>query len=521
MRQRQPHSVIGRAADADECLRIFVESSFEGLAISVDGVIVAANEALAQLTGYTRAELAGMGTRELATSESALRALEHIRDGLEVPYELIGVRKDGSLLPFDVRGRNVRYFDRVARLTAFRDSSERKRGESERKRSEARTLVARKLETLGMLAGGVAHDFNNLLLVIVGHTELAARAAQEMQVQSSLRQIKAATQRASDLTKQLLTYAARRIPNFIALQLDVLLRETCESLQASLPSRARLELELSDTLPAIDADPLHLKQLVNNLVDNAGDALGETGGQILLRTAMVHADAQQLAQAYVDATPGPGDFVMLEISDGGSGMDEPTLERSFDPFFSTKLSARGLGLAVVLGIVRSHRGALFVASEPGHGSRFSLLFPRARRRSSAPPLPAAPAPAEADLHVAGRALLIGGDDTARERGCELLERFGLDVLLAAEGTQALTIFRARSAELDLVLLDLTLPHMQGSEVLRALRELRPEIPVIVLRDFGEQSSIPSDENTRFLAKPFDSLTLGDCIRWLLRPAACA
>ncbi|HEX2677438.1 MAG TPA: ATP-binding protein [Polyangiales bacterium] len=499
-----------------ELLRTLVEGSFEGLAISIGGKIVEANETFARLTGFPRNEVVGLTIADLATPEGAAIAYEHMRRGVETPYEVVGVRRDGSHVDVELLSRNITYRGQPARITAFRDITERKRAEAERKQLEERVLAVQKLENLGMLAGGVAHDFNNLLLVMLGHAELALGTRPDAAAREHLEQIHTAAERASELTKQLLTYAGRSPTKIEAVDLGWLVRDMSELLRVTVSKKAHVDLQLAPALPAIEADAAQLRQIVMNLMTNASEALGDAQGEIQVRTALEHVDAATLRAAQLDATTGPGQHVVLEVRDTGSGMSASTLARIFDPFFTTKFTGRGLGLASVLGIVRSHRGAIAVRSEPGRGTCFTLYFAPSQRES--PPV-ATRAPADfPELRVQGLALVIDDEPMIRSLTAEILRMVGLDVLTAENGEDGLRVFRQSARPVDLVLLDLTMPRMSGSETLRELRAIAPNVPVILLSGYHEQEAQHEPGKTWFLAKPFEIHTLVETIRDALQRA---
>ncbi len=506
-----------RLRESEQRFRTLVEGSFEGLMVSMDGKVIETNASCAALVGLTREQMLGKTVADFATPASAALILERIRQGTEAPYEAVGVRHDGSTFPCEILGRNILYQGQQARITAIRDLTERKRGEDEKKRLQEQMLHAQKLETLGVLAGGVAHDFNNLLLVVLGHAELALAGAQDdSAIHAHLSQIRAAALRASELTSQMLTYAGRTTGQPEPLDLGELVREMNELLRVSVSKRAHVVLELASGLPAIDADPGQLRQVVMNLITNASDALGDEPGEIHLRTALVSLDQSRLDHAVLNTTDGPGRYVCLEVRDQGCGMDRATLGRIFDPFFSTKFAGRGLGLASLLGVVRAHRGAIEVESEPGRGARFTVCLPPSRlaaRPSERPPR--APEPASPQR---GLALLADDEPMLRRVGAEILGSLGFEVLTAEDGRQAVDIFRNLSHEIGLVVLDATMPRMGGAEALQAIRALAPATPVIMVSGFQERTPEPSaDPHLAFLAKPFEISVLVSTVDALTRP----
>jgi CheY-like chemotaxis protein len=227
-----------------------------------------------------------------------------------------------------------------------------------------------------------------------------------------------------------------------------------------------------------------------NLLTNASEAVGDSPGTITLVTGSVHADRAYLAGAFVDEDIPEGDYVFLDVSDTGCGMDAETRAKIFDPFFSTKFSGRGLGLAAVLGIVRGHRGAVRVYSEPGQGTAVKVLFPAAEKGTAVPHRPSeeAPAPRDADFRGSGTVLVIDDEPSVRDVARAILERAGFEVLVAASGREGLERFRAGADRIVAVLLDMTMPDFSGEEVFAELRSIRPGVPVILSSGYNEQDA---------------------------------
>ncbi len=267
---------------------------------------------------------------------------------------------------------------------AIRYARERERLRREGERLQARLLHAQKLESLGMLAGGIAHDFNNLLTVVLANAQLAQRELPpKSAARSPLAAVLEAARFAARLTEQLLAYSGGSEAQLAPLSLSERVAEIERLLEKLVPTEVGLELELAEALPPVSADPGQVQQLVLNLVKNAAEAFGPGGGTVRVETAVTDVDAALAGHAVSGTEIAPGTAVELRVRDGGCGVDAETIERMFDPFFSTKLSGRGLGLAACHGIVRSHGGALIVESEPGRGTTVRTLFPPARRAGTA------------------------------------------------------------------------------------------------------------------------------------------
>jgi PAS domain S-box-containing protein len=320
-----------------------------------------------------------------------------------------------------------------------RDISERRRAEEERGKLEARMREVQKLESLGVLAGGIAHDFNNLLMAILGNADLAMFSLSAASpARSYIEEIALASQRAADLCHQMLAYSGKGRFVVGRYNLSEIVQEMAQMLEVSVSKRATLRYSFAPGLPAVEADATQLRQVIMNLITNASESLGDLSGVISVTTGVMECDRAYLADSHLDDHLPEGKYVYLEVADTGSGMDEETRRRIFDPFFTTKFTGRGLGLAVVLGIVRGHHGAIKVYSEPGKGTNFKILFPAV---DWAPEDRAASAVQSAPLSHGGTVLLVDDDAKVRQVGAEMLKILGFKVLAAATGQEGLEVFR--------------------------------------------------------------------------------
>ena len=396
------------------------------------------------------------------------------------------------------------------------DITRRKQAEADKVSLDRKLLESQKLESLGVLAGGIAHDFNNLLTTIVGHASiLRLDLPAQSSLQQHLEQIETGSQRAGELCQQMLAYAGQGRFLVQRATLEKFVRETIPLLQHSISKRARLHFEFRPGSPAVDVDATQIRQIVMNLVVNASDAIGDRDGIITVETGTLRRDDPQLSRAVLPPPPGTGDFACLRVQDTGAGMSEETIAKIFDPFFTTKFAGRGLGLAAVLGIVRSHQGSLLVTSTPGAGSTFTLLLPAATApqvdRESRSPFETRPHP------LAGSVLLIDDEEGVRSVAEQMFQSLGLKTLIAADGVEGLELFKANQADITLVLLDLTMPRLNGVDTLRALRALAPRLPVVLMSGYN-QNSIPelaTDDCLSFLQKPFSLHALRKQISKLL------
>ncbi len=397
------------------------------------------------------------------------------------------------------------------------DFTELKRAEEEHTRLEARMQETQRLESLGGLAGGIAHDFNNLLVAMLGHATLAREdLAPDHPAQRSLTSIERAARRAADLCKQMLAYAGMGSVVEERIDLREVVDEMRELLRASIPSTIALHTELGDEQVGVEADPSQLRQVVLNLITNAAEAIGDGPGRIDVSVGIEDVDEAVLARSLLGETLEPGRYVVLRVRDDGCGMDDATRRRIFEPFYSTKFQGRGLGLAAVLGIVRRCRGGLGIESSPGGGTTMTVLLrpvslpidvEAAAAASSQPPLQA-----EVD---GGRVLLVEDDEAARDFAATVLERAGVRVYQAADGVEGLEFFEKHHHEVQCVVLDLTMPRMDGVETARRMRSVDPDVPLILSSGYPETDALKRFGAlgiARFLQKPYAPRRLAEAVR---------
>ncbi len=301
----------------------------------------------------------------------------------------------------------------------------------------------------------------------------------------------------------------------LRVSLNAVIEDMQQLLQLSISKKAVLEIEPATNLPAIEADPSQMRQVLMNLVINASEALQDNNGTIRIRTGSLHADRASLSDASIASDLAPGDCVFLEVSDTGCGMDRETLSKVLDPFFTTKFIGRGLGLAAVSGIVRAHHGALHIASEPGRGSTFRILLPSCGEAEEPIPVPTLP---PARWRGSGTVLVADDEEGVRSVTSQMLKSFGFDVVLAVNGEEAIATFRQQAGEIVAVVLDLTMPRMSGEDTLRELRRMDPDVPVLIISGFSDHEMIQGlggHHASDFLAKPFQPDELREKLRSIL------
>ncbi len=356
------------------------------------------------------------------------------------------------------------------------------------KLTEEMLRQAQKLESLGVLAGGIAHDFNNLLTAILGNLNLAQlKMAPESPAQGHLEAAERTVLKASELTRQMLAYSGKGRFVVRSHDLNAVVQEMVHLLHVSISKKIALRLKLQPDLPTIEADGAQIQQVIMNLVTNASDAIGEQEGIISLVTSLQELDAPYIAQAFSTQNLAPGRYLTLEVSDTGCGICPEILEKIFDPFFTTKTSGRGLGLSAMLGILRGHGGGFKIYSELGRGTTFKIFLPAGTSAPAAPELLAS----QHTGGIQGTVLLVDDEPAIRESLEAALENFGMRVLSAIDGRDALECFRQHADTIDLVLMDLTMPHMDGREAFLEMRRLRPGVKVILSSGYNEQESIQS------------------------------
>ena len=396
------------------------------------------------------------------------------------------------------------------------DLTERIEAQEERARIAARMQESQKLESLGLLAGGVAHDFNNLLSGILGNADLALLDRNDPDAMvERLGDIVEATQRAADLTRQLLAYSGKG--RFIIKPVDMtdLVADMAQLLEVSVSGNTVLRTELASDVAAVEVDATQIRQVIMNLIINATEAVRHDRGQVVVRTGQRICDAGFFDRLRPHAACEPGRYVFVEVADNGSGMDPDTAARMFEPFFTTKFTGRGLGMAAVLGIVSGHGGAIDVQSAVGEGTTIRVFLPA----SDAAAESRADLSRTAAVEDTGTVLVIDDDQAVLNLACRVLERFGFETCAASGGAEGIERFRERADDITLVLLDLTMPGMDGERVFSALRALRPDVRVVLMSGYDETDATRRFDGTDlagFLAKPFLVDDLIACLHDALR-----
>lgn len=399
-----------------------------------------------------------------------------------------------------------------------RDVTERVRAERAREAHERQAMRARKLESLGILAGGVAHDFNNLLVGILGNTDLLDAEVSGGEGREALADVRLAATQAADLCRQLLAYAGQGQRDTTTFDLNQLVIDAERVLRSSVDAHGKLTLGLESGLPAFTGDEAQIRQTVLNLLVNAFDALGGERGTVEVRTSFQRLGAADLRKFQAAEGAKPGDYVILTVRDSGCGMDDATAKRIFDPFFTTKPTGRGLGLAATVGILRHHRGAVRAESQVGHGTTFTVALPAERgaaardasttdgagKNGEAKGKPKTE-PAKTEPAERGRGLALVADDEplVRQLLTRMLVRNGFTVCAATNGSEAVALFAEHIDHVRVVILDGVMPVMSGDEALREIRALDRNVPVVFSSGYSrDRLDVGDDEHIRFLRKPY-------------------
>jgi two-component system cell cycle sensor histidine kinase/response regulator CckA len=480
------------------------------------GVVLDANPAFCRQIGYPRETLLGQHVSQFSkdSAETIKGNIARLMAGEVLEHQVKNVQADGSLRYYELREAAITLPDGTRGILALaNDVTERLRAEQQKLELERQLLHADKLKSLGVLAGGIAHEYNNFLAAIIGNLDLAMMDLDaKAPVQSHLREAAVAALRASNLTQQMLAYSGRGRFVISQVELSGLISGMAELLKASISRKASVKLNLTPDLPLIEGDEPQLQQLLMNLVTNASEALGEKPGLITITTRDRYCEVDYLAQSLITDPPAPGRYVELEVSDSGCGMDELVLKRLFDPFFSTKFTGRGLGMSVVLGVVRGHKGAILISSQPDQGTTISALFPVVITKDPAViPVPIHPTPAPTiSPGLTGTVLVVEDEAAIRLLMERILKRSGLRVLLAEQREEAVALFRQHADEITFVILDFTMPKMDGLRTLAELRQQQPHVKAVLTSGYDVENLNQRYEQEgfeAFIRKPFQVETL--------------
>ncbi|MDR3581408.1 MAG: PAS domain S-box protein [Oryzomonas sp.] len=478
-----------------------------------NGAFISVNPACTEILGYSEAELASKPFIDFIHPDDKQKTLDEMarqqKIGSSLAFENRYICKDGSCCWLSWGA--VYNKDENRTYAIARDITDRKKLEEENLLLEQQLQHAQKLESLGVLAGGIAHDFNNILTSIIGNADLALmKINPESPVIHNLHNIEQAASRAADLAKQMLAYSGKG--KFVIKDLDLsrLLEEMLHMLEVSISKKAVLRLNLSPNLPPVEADATQMHQIIMNLVINASEAIGDKSGVIAITTGCMDCDKSYLEGTWLADNIDEGLYDFLEITDTGCGMSKETMAKIFDPFFTTKFTGRGLGMSAVMGIVRGHKGAIRVYSEPNKGTTFKILLP-----ASAKPVELFNIDSSKNNWKGeGKVLLVDDEETVRGIGKEMLAELGFTTITANDGREAIEIFK-QTPDIVLVILDLTMPHVDGEQCFRELKRLKSDVKIIMSSGFNEQEvtqKFAGKGLAGFIQKPYKLSMLKDVIQ---------
>jgi PAS domain S-box-containing protein len=489
-----------------------------------EGRFLRSNEAHAASFGMTPEDIVGKSDRELLPESYAQEAESDEKQVMQTGQPIVAKREK---LPFP-GGRELWVSTTKAPLRessgrlvgtigVSRDITQHVNAEQERLKMESRMQQAQKLESLGVLSGGIAHDFNNLLMGILGNTGLALMEMSEgSSAWNYIKEIETVAMRAADLTNQMLAYSGKSKSVIKPVDVSNLVSEMAHLLEVTISDRIDINYSFNKDLPAVEGDASQIRQVVMNLITNASDAVGNSDGKIDVETGVNHYDQAFLQSCYLSGEIPAGEYVYIRVADSGCGMDKKTLGKIFDPFFTTKVSGRGLGLAAVLGIVRSHKGALRVDTEVGEGTTFTVLLPVSGETVSDEET------GQDDIsrwQGEGTVLVVDDDEVVRVVSEQILRKFGFSVITAGNCDSGARTM-ARETSIDAVLLDVTLTGANGSGALQELHGINSDIPIILMSGYNEQratENLRSEDYAGFIQKPFTAEKLANLLKKVMQP----
>lgn len=482
------------------------------LVIDLDGRIFRFNQAVQRMTGYRLGEVRGRHAFDLFIPEEEREAVEHVleslRAGEEVPaFEGVWRTRDGEERLVNWAFTTLKDADGETThiLACGIDLTEERRLEKQLRQSQ-------KLEAIGRLAGGIAHDFNNLLMAISGNAELAlARMEPDAPARERVEEITTATRKAASLTGQLLAFSRRQMVQPQVLDLNAVVEEMTSMLQRLIGEDIELHWIPDPDLGSVRIDQGQLEQIILNLAVNARDAMPR-GGKLTFESSDIELDTAYVA-SHVGVTP--GSYVLLSVTDTGTGIEKEVEQHLFEPFFSTKDGGTGMGLATVYGIVKQNGGNVWVYSEVGSGTTFKVYLPRVAE------VPEAQEREEPSAHLpTGTESILVVEDAApvRELVRELLQDLGYTVVVAADGVEALRLIEDQPAGIDLLVSDVIMPEMSGRELADRLLEAHPSMQVLFMSGYSDNAIVHHgviDADVHFLQKPFSQKMLARKVREVL------
>ena len=517
MRDITPHKLAEKALRESEEKhrklaheqRIILNTSSVGICFIKDRKVLWTNPAFDLMFGYEAGTTHVLDTVEFypdrETYESiGEKAYSAIKAGDTYSQDVLMKRKNGTLFWCNLVGHAINPENNDdGSIWIMMDINDRKNSEREHVLLEQQFQQAQKLESLGVLAGGIAHDFNNILMIILGHCFMFQDGGGSgVSDIDHVKQIENAANRAADLCRQMLAYAGKSPLLNVQINLRQLLDEIVKMLQSAINKNVTIQIDLQHDVPEISGDNAQIQQVVMNLIINAAEAIGDNNGTIKVALKKMIIVDDHPVPDFLGISIQPGSYACLEVSDNGCGMDEHTQNRLFEPFYTTKFTGRGLGMSAILGIIKSHNGALQLTSNPGVGTAFMVLLPLSDK--------VAEQSLQSDMIASstvasGTLLLVDDEESLRTVGSLLLNSMGFTVILASNGREAVDIYRERGTEIDLILLDLIMPELGGIETYHELRKLNSRVPIVICSGYGVEGileNIDSDTCVGAIQKPY-------------------
>ncbi len=484
--------------------------------LAMDGSIVYANKSASKQLNLPLTAIDKMTIDNILPQSDRDRALDTMVEMMATGkrsegerYDLI--RADGTTLPVEAHAILLeRDHGQPTVLGIARDISERIKAEEERRRMDKQIQKTQKLQSLQVLAGGLAHDFNNLLIVILGNASLAKIATKDnINIIRQLERVESAARKASELTDQMLAYAGKGQTTLERVDLGKTVEEILRLIQVSMISEHEIEWESDGTTPFIKADPTQIRQILINLVTNAAEASEKVGSRIFVRTGTLRVTPKDEYLTFFEEPLPEGTYSLIEVQDHGCGMDEATMAHMFEPFFSSKFTGRGLGLAATLGIIRSHDGAITVKSKLGEGTTVTVYFPQIPKPITKP-IPAFIDTRQQDLPGWGTVLVIEEQKNVQDIAKEILESGGYTVITAKDINEGISALERHNQSVTAILIDLLIPQMDDKKILHKIIQMKPDVPIIASSGFNYKEAINRfavEGLTGYIKKPYDATTL--------------
>ncbi|MDD2898021.1 MAG: PAS domain S-box protein [Desulfuromonadaceae bacterium] len=511
---------------SEQSLRTIIDASPIPLALNDEqGNITYLNRAFEQSIGYSVSDIANIKEwwpRAYPDEQYRQSVIDiwnrHLEEATRtgqpfVPMEIDVVCKDSSVRSFMCSATPLGETLSGSLLVIFFDITERKKSEHEKILLEQQFQQAQRLESLGVLAGGIAHDFNNLLTIIIGNCSLAMRRPQHSE--DHIQQIKKAADRAAELCEQMLSYAGKNQIILKIVSIADLVKDMVAMLKSSISQNAVIHLNIPDNIPAIKTDESQIRQIIMNLLINSSEAIGEQQGDIIISLTRTAISSKKPKSDYLGNTIYPGDYLCLEVTDNGCGMNDETLRHIFEPFYTTKFTGRGLGMSAVLGIIKAHSGALQLYSESGMGTTFKVYLPIQDDEYSKDEAPQGIATTIEAWKGNDTILLVEDEEQVASIAKEMLEELGFAVIVACNGAEALEHYNANAAKIVLVVTDIGMPVMDGYALCRELKTQNPNLPIIISSGFHHvavSSRIDPDNIAGFISKPYNFTKMREVVK---------